>query len=176
MLDVPGDLVLEPGEALGVVDEGLGAGGVELVDVDVEADRGDVAVEPEGAQRRDVDLRPARERRAQGHRRVHGPDRSPDVADHQQPQPGAEQDDGDEAGGADPGAGAGGEFRGRGHPAVAAAADENAGDGADGVHHLGQDVQDCGGDAGHWSRMPRARGGYAGRTPRSYPTMGACWR
>ena len=35
-----GDLVLEAGEPLGVVDEGLGAHRVELVDVDVEADRG----------------------------------------------------------------------------------------------------------------------------------------
>ncbi len=51
VFDVPGDLVLETGEAFGVVDECLGAVGVELVDVDVEADRGDVAVELEGAQR-----------------------------------------------------------------------------------------------------------------------------
>ncbi len=51
MLDVLGDLVLEAGEALGVVDQGLGAVGVELVDVDVETDGGDVAVELEGAQR-----------------------------------------------------------------------------------------------------------------------------
>src|SRR5690606_15534403 len=32
--DVPGDLLLEAGKALGVVDEGLGTLGVELVDVD----------------------------------------------------------------------------------------------------------------------------------------------
>lgn len=50
MGDVLGDFVLEAGEAFGVVDEGLGADGVELVDVDVQADRGDVAVEFEGAE------------------------------------------------------------------------------------------------------------------------------
>lgn len=51
MFDVTGDLVLEAGEALGVVDEGLGAFRVELVDVDVQADRGVVAVEGQGAER-----------------------------------------------------------------------------------------------------------------------------
>ena len=51
----------------------------------------------EGAERGDVDLRAAGEGGAQGHRRVHGADRDADVADDQQPQPGAEQDDGDQA-------------------------------------------------------------------------------
>lgn len=51
MLDIRRDLVLEAGEAFGVVDEGLGALRVELVDVDVEADGGLVAVQLERAER-----------------------------------------------------------------------------------------------------------------------------
>ena len=46
--DVRGDLVLEAGEPLGVVDQGLGADRVELVDVDVEADGARVAVAAPG--------------------------------------------------------------------------------------------------------------------------------
>ncbi|MGX1369000.1 hypothetical protein RKD19_004359 [Streptomyces canus] len=103
MLDVRGDLLLEAGEALGVVDQGLGACRVELVDVDVEADRGLVAVELERAERGDVDLRAAGQGRAQGHRGVHGPDRDPDVSHDQQTEPGAQKDDGDQTEGAGPG-------------------------------------------------------------------------
>src|SRR5690606_29379303 len=58
---VPGDLVLESRDALRAVDEGLGALRVELVHVDVEAQGGGVAVELQGAQRRDIDLRAAGE-------------------------------------------------------------------------------------------------------------------
>ena len=59
MADVLGDLVLETGEAFGVVDQGLGAVRVELVDVHVEADGGVWLLQLQGAERRDVDLRAA---------------------------------------------------------------------------------------------------------------------
>jgi hypothetical protein len=59
--DVLGDFVLEAGDTFGVVDEGLGAGRIELVDVHVQADRGDMAVQFQRAERRDVDLRAAGE-------------------------------------------------------------------------------------------------------------------
>src|SRR5436190_288092 len=49
--DVVGDFVLEAGEAFGVVDQGLGADRVELVDVHVEAERRVVAVQLQGAER-----------------------------------------------------------------------------------------------------------------------------
>lgn len=95
--DVAGDLVLEAGEPFGVVDEGLGADGVELVHVDVEADRRDMAAQFEGSERRDVDLRAAGEGGAQGHGGVHGADRGAYVPHDQQAQPGPDQRDHDQA-------------------------------------------------------------------------------
>ncbi|GAA3228379.1 hypothetical protein GCM10020256_40600 [Streptomyces thermocoprophilus] len=112
VFDVVGDLVLEAGEAFGVVDEGLGAVGVELVDVDVEAKGGVVAVQVEGAERGDVDLRAAGEGGAEGHRRVHGADGDADIADDEEAEPGAEEDDGDESEGV--GEGVAGGVGGRG--------------------------------------------------------------
>ncbi|CAM5522383.1 hypothetical protein SFUMM280S_07306 [Streptomyces fumanus] len=175
--DVVGDLVLEPGEALGVVDQGLRALGVELVDVDVQADGRDMAVQAEGAQRRDIDLRAAGHGGPQRHGGVHRADRHPDIAHHQQAQPGAEQDDGGQAEGAGPGVRPGGQCDRRGGPAGAAA----PGEAVRGLAGAVEDVQDSGGDAGHWARMPRPAGGYAGppAAPHggvAYPTMGLCWR
>lgn len=143
--DVLGDLVLEAGEAFGVVDQGLGAIRVELVDVHVQADGSDVAVQRQGAQRRDIDLGAAGEGGAQGHGGVHGADRDPYVAHHQQPQPGAEEDDGHESGRAGPRVRLPYELDRGGRLTGAIAAGQSARGLADRV----QDTPDCGGDAGH---------------------------
>ena len=187
--DVVGDLVLEAGETFGVVDEGLGTDGVELVDVHVEAEGGGVAAQLQGAQRGDVDLRAAGEGGAQGHRGVHGADRRPDVPDDQQAQPRAEQDDGDEAEGAGPRVGLVDEFDDRVRTACAVVACEGAGS----PSYVVQSGHGSGG-AGHWSRMPRCWRRYAAwlrlsscvrgrglvRGPvapaRPYRTMALCWR
>lgn len=49
--DVAGDLLLQPGQPFGVLDEGLGADRVEAVDIDVEPDRGVVRIQFQGAER-----------------------------------------------------------------------------------------------------------------------------
>ncbi len=163
--DVLGDLVLEAGETFGVVDQGLGAHRVQLVDVDVEADRAGVAAQFEGAQRRDVDLRAAGERGAQGHRGVHRTDRRAYVAYDQQPEPGTQDDHRHQSQRAGPGVRRmdqlGGRMRAPG-AVVAGEGGQGAGETAGGGGTGALGGRGGGGYACHWSRMPKVWCGYAG--------------
>ena len=107
-----------------------------------------------------------------------GPTGDADVADDQQAQPGAEEDDGDQADGAGPGVRLGDELgRGGGRPAGAVAAGEGARGLADGFHRRA-----FGTAAGTRAIGPvcPSAGGYAGplalTSAGSCPTMGLCWR
>ncbi len=167
--DVARDLLLEPGEPLGVVHQGLRAHRVQAVHVDVQPDGGGVGAEFQGAERRDVDLRAARHGRAQRHPGVHGADRRAHAAHDQQAEPGAEQHDRDQAEGAGVGVRRADQFGDGVGAAGAVVADE----GGTRPPYAVQDDRDV---ACHWSRMPNWRDGYAGTGRPPWPTMGACWR